>query len=291
VNTKLPQICHRCRKLKVPELGRFIWVKGRNTPLFVCANCDSRRFKRHRAVKPSPLELRARRALMAQTLPFEEQKRFGPWFFDFAVPALGLMIEVDGRTYHRHQRRARDWAKAREARKAGWEVRHLGPDDLEGELDAALEQRAEEVGVVRRMKAKDVLNRIVEDAGAALDEFTRAYVIAALWSSTDESDPSGGKPMDEKYTIRDIAPETLAKMAEDCRNFQAQHGIPHYGHGQYTDEELAGHDFWLTRNGHGAGFWDRDELGEADREKYTNAAHAFGSFDLYVGDDGKIYGS
>ena len=25
---------------------------------------------------------------------------------------------------------------------------------------------------------------------------------------------------------------------------------------QYSAEDLAGHDFWLTRNGHGTGFWD-----------------------------------
>lgn len=62
-----------------------------------------------------------------------------------------------------------------------------------------------------------------------------------------------------------------------------------YNHGRYTDEELAGHDFWLTRNGHGAGFWDRSELDKPTQGRLTKAAHAFGNSDLYVGDDGRIY--
>src|SRR5688500_762108 len=104
-----------------------------------------------------------------------------------------------------------------------------------------------------------------------LDEFTRAYIETALWSSTDESDPeTGGDPMDQNYDLDDIAPETLARMVEDCRKFREA-----YGH-LFTDEHClkygpdfgidgrAGHDFWLTRNGHGAGFWDGDWSEEAD---------------------------
>ena len=46
-------------------------------------------------------------------------------------------------------------------------------------------------------------------------------------------------------------------------------------------------DFWLTRNGHGAGFWDRG-LGSVGDE-LTKNAKPFGSVDAYVGDDGKVY--
>ena len=52
----------------------------------------------------------------------------------------------------------------------------------------------------------------------------------------------------------------------------------------------AGHDFLLTRNGHGAGFWDgdwSDVNGAAD--KLTMAAQSFECFGLYLGDDGMIY--
>lgn len=128
--------------------------------------------------------------------------------------------------------------------------------------------------------------------GIELDAFTLAYIVAALWSSTDDDDV----PMDEKYDIEDIAPETLRTMAEECKDFQSSnaslleeaYSIPHYGsRGEYSGPDRAGHDFWLTRNHHGAGFWDRG-LGDVGR-KLTDAAHVYGSVDLCVGDDGKIY--
>lgn len=116
--------------------------------------------------------------------------------------------------------------------------------------------------------------------------FFDAYVTCALWSSNDESTPSGGDPFDQNYSVSDIAPETLARMREDCEAFQRDNGLwlDHAG----TDSQN-GHDFWLTRNGHGAGFWDRGygALGE----KLSDAAHAYGTFDLYLGDDGRIYGA
>lgn len=132
-----------------------------------------------------------------------------------------------------------------------------------------------------------------------MDDFTKAYLECALWASTDNSDPeTGGDPMDANYSEDDIAPETLERMTRDCARFQAENADAlacAYGHESYRHPpsgaegpDMAGHDFWLTRNGHGAGFWDRD-LGKAG-EALTRASKAYGSFSLYVGDDGLIYG-
>jgi hypothetical protein len=52
--------------------------------------------------------------------------------------------------------------------------------------------------------------------------------------------------------------------------------------------EQCGHDFWLTRNGHGTGFWDRFPKTDAHK-RLDVAAMAFGKADLYLGDDGKVY--
>lgn len=124
-----------------------------------------------------------------------------------------------------------------------------------------------------------------------LDDFTRAYIEAALWSSTDESTPSGGEPLDANYGIEDIAPETLASMVEDCRRFQEANAadLALYDHPRWSAAELGGHDFFLTRNGHGTGFWDRDYLPEDAGERLTDAAHKCEEVNLYVGDDGLIY--
>jgi len=44
------------------------------------------------------------------------------------------------------------------------------------------------------------------------DEFTKAYVEAALWISTDESRADGGDSMDRNYTAADIAPATMDRI-------------------------------------------------------------------------------
>ena len=134
------------------------------------------------------------------------------------------------------------------------------------------------------------------DFQIAPDEFYYAYVTAAFWSSNDESDERGGEPLDKNYSNEDLAPEAEKKMLVDCARFVHRYGIPDYGapySGQHYDAgnnvERAGHDFWLTRNGHGAGFWDRSELSQEDQDKYTEGAKSFGECDLYVGDDKKVY--
>jgi len=53
------------------------------------------------------------------------------------------------------------------------------------------------------------------------------------------------------------------------------------------DLSSIGNDFWLTRNGHGVGFWDRG-LGELG-DKVSEVCKVFGGKDIYKGDDEKIY--
>lgn len=115
-----------------------------------------------------------------------------------------------------------------------------------------------------------------------LDEFTAQYIETALWSSTDESDESGGNPLEDNYSVDNIAEEAIAEMKADCEKFQEMAGEMIDGR-----ESDAGHDFWLTRNGHGAGFWDGDwpEHGDA----LTAISEKFGETSLYVGDDGAVY--
>lgn len=121
----------------------------------------------------------------------------------------------------------------------------------------------------------------------SLDRFTQAYIECALWAETDNADESGGQPLDHNYDSDDISPATITRMAEDCADFQSEHAALLRESG--LSDEQAGYDFWLTRNGYGAGFWDRG-LG-AVGDKLTAACKAYGSFDLYVGDDGQLHGS
>jgi len=117
-----------------------------------------------------------------------------------------------------------------------------------------------------------------------LDHFTQAYIAAALWSTNDESTPAGGVPLDQNYGPHDIAPDTLRQMLADCVRFRAENAADLR---ELDNTEQAGHDFWLTREGHGVGFWDRD-LGELG-ERLSEAARRFGEFSLTIGDDGMIH--
>jgi hypothetical protein len=126
---------------------------------------------------------------------------------------------------------------------------------------------------------------------ADLDAVLTAYVECAIWSSSDEQ----GEPLDRDHDADDLAPETLASMREDVCAF-----LSDPDHANALDfwraelgSEQVGHDFWLTRNGHGAGFWDRfmAEPGAGFGRKLTDASRPYGSCDLYIGDDGRIYAS
>jgi hypothetical protein len=85
-------------------------------------------------------------------------------------------------------------------------------------------------------------------------EFILQYLNTALWSSCDiDSD----EPLDRAFSVTDIDLSTIKKAVKDCLNFieiaEKNDYFPSVDYSQY------GHDFWLTRNGHGTGFWDRDD--------------------------------
>ena len=119
-----------------------------------------------------------------------------------------------------------------------------------------------------------------------LDTMLEHYIACALWSSIHfEDEDDQGTPFDE--VDAELSEKAREEMKTDCRNFLAyldEEGIDATEH--WTAEQL-GHDFWLTRNGHGTGFWDRGhgDLGD----QLTKAARTYGSQDLYLGDDGEIH--
>lgn len=112
-------------------------------------------------------------------------------------------------------------------------------------------------------------------------EFLDAYIEAALWSSNDLSSEEA-EFLDENYDSDDLSEKCLEEFKKDCISFCEDNAADLEG----LDPGQCGHDFWLTRNRHGAGFWDRG-LGEKG-ERLSKAAHVYGSVDLYV-NDGKIH--
>ena len=88
-----------------------------------------------------------------------------------------------------------------------------------------------------------------------------------------------------------FSPALLASAKEDCDRFEIDNAealAEYYEFGR--PEGYAGHDFWLTRNGHGTGFWDRGLPGDLGG-RLTDGARLFPGCVLYVGDDNMIHGS
>ncbi len=120
------------------------------------------------------------------------------------------------------------------------------------------------------------------DKQTYLRKFSRAYKVAALWSSTDYN----GEPLDKGRDRDDIHGDAHEAMDKDCAAFVDEQWEDLRG----LDPEQCGHDFWLTRNGHGAGFWDRG-LGDVG-ERLTAACGwrtKYPEVELYVGDDNMIH--
>lgn len=120
--------------------------------------------------------------------------------------------------------------------------------------------------------------------GSYVDDFTAAYIECALWSSVHYEDgEDDGQPMDDLYGADDLAPVARAEIERECAEFVEFNANDL----ALVDADRAGHDFWLTRNGHGAGYWDRG-LGDLGN-RLTAACRPYGESTLYVGQDGQLY--
>jgi hypothetical protein len=100
-----------------------------------------------------------------------------------------------------------------------------------------------------------------------VDTILDGFLEAALWAETDFGEDEDGEydaPFDENYTIYDVDSKSKKKAKEKIMQFlnMADSSDIDTYLAQY-DESYMGHDLWLTSKGHGAGFWDRSNIGDA----------------------------
>ena len=110
-----------------------------------------------------------------------------------------------------------------------------------------------------------------------IERMANAYLEAVAFTDFGDVDQP---PSDSEFSAY-----AKAEAYIECRNFYWANKdlIP--------DDKLvqAGHDLWLTRNGHGSGFWDRPEIwGEEGTDILTRCAHSMGEKRVAVGDDGLV---
>ena len=130
------------------------------------------------------------------------------------------------------------------------------------------------------MKSIDKIARSIT-ARISSRDILKGYLTTALWAENDDN----GDPFDDNYNMRDIAGKSLRDAKNDINKFVKLAGDLLEVDG--NDGGQIGHDLWLNRNSHGAGFWDGD-YPKAGKELDKIASKMGGKY-LYVGDDGKVY--
>lgn len=148
---------------------------------------------------------------------------------------------------------------------------------LSQELLRVLRRANKQLSGIKEGRAREFIKSVAV-YGPWFNKFYRSYVETALWSSTDDN----GEPLDQ--VDAELADQTKKKMEVDCRRFYVENKDDI----ETGDVSMAGHDFWLTRNGHGSGFWDGD-WPEEIADRLTASSKRFGEANLYVGEDGQIY--
>jgi hypothetical protein len=122
-----------------------------------------------------------------------------------------------------------------------------------------------------------------------IDTFTAAYVAAANTLFDDATRDSGASDeVIEKSQNAAWSEAALELAKEECGCFIEIHKdvLDNLSERGAMFAPNAGNDLWLTRNGHGAGFWDRG-LG-ADGETLSKTARAMGAVDVVLADDGML---
>lgn len=108
-----------------------------------------------------------------------------------------------------------------------------------------------------------------------IQEVAKHFVIAAIWADSEE----GTNPRACTQTHRVAFGICKAFIDANLALFNRAMECSDNGYGSHPDagsaEASFGHDLWLTSQGHGTGFWDRDELGDDLGKALTAALEQF----------------
>ncbi len=118
-----------------------------------------------------------------------------------------------------------------------------------------------------------------------IDIIVDNYIGSLIWTQEGVGeDAEGNDPMEGK-TISDINKKSRDIISDEVKWFINSAGEVFE---DLSDKQI-GHDLWLTRNGHGAGFYDRIDDNE-NLEIIDKLCDVLGGVEIYVNeDDGEIY--
>lgn len=117
-----------------------------------------------------------------------------------------------------------------------------------------------------------------------IQEVAKHYLIAAIWSEA----PAGTNPRATKEAQKEAFCQCERFIADCGPLFDEAMENKDYGwyNGHRNAEAQFGQDFWLTRNGHGVGYWDSEALKKNSLDKkLTEICRKFGQaqYEFYRG--------
>jgi len=117
----------------------------------------------------------------------------------------------------------------------------------------------------------------LKSSNHSIDEILKHYFHCALWVDDYDEELKDKTIYDFSDEAREQAKSEIEWFVDKCSDIFDN-----------TLDENIGHDLWLTRNGHGAGFRDRG-YEDDDEEILCYLCDVLGESHLEVGNDDKIY--
>ena len=118
-----------------------------------------------------------------------------------------------------------------------------------------------------------------------LENFIQGYIDGIIFISDDNEFDVDDLDNNALDAIKDIGQDFFNNNFEDLELFCEQAGE------FYSDEiwAYAGHNFALTQNSAGEGFWSREGVSKGLGEKLSEKAKECGELRLYCGEDNRLY--
>lgn len=129
-----------------------------------------------------------------------------------------------------------------------------------------------------------------------IETVVHGYLTAALETTLDEDD----EPLSVSYSEFDFTRTVKRKVEMEIEEFVEDinsRGLlkpyidamkQYFGNEDKAWEQL-GIDLWLSRNGHGSGFFDKFTVDKNVRDELQKLANDLGEVYLIAGDDGELY--
>lgn len=125
--------------------------------------------------------------------------------------------------------------------------------------------------------------------------FITGFIDALLWASVIEIEGEAYNADELNEESKEVIKRQCLKFIEENSQLLAEY-VTYIVPNEWNAWERAGHDFALTRNGHGVGYWDRDYKDSTLNKdvdyigkELTEACRQWGEMNVYIGNDDKLH--